>query len=74
MDDGRIQRYDARQLVARVGLVVFVAVALSAVVYLGWFRLYAIATIPILVGFDTPETGVGLQVTVGLPHARDTRA
>jgi hypothetical protein len=33
------------------GLVVFVAVALSAVAYRGWFRLYAIATIPILVGF-----------------------
>jgi hypothetical protein len=33
------------------GLVVFVAVALSAVAYPGWFRLCAIATIPILVEF-----------------------
>ena len=38
------------------GLVVFVAVALSAVVYPGWFRLYAIATIPILVGFGAASS------------------
>ena len=33
------------------GLVVFVAVALSAIAYHGWFRLYAILTIPVLVVF-----------------------
>jgi Protein of unknown function (DUF998) len=38
------------------GLVVFVAVALSAVAYRGWFRLYAIATIPILVGFGVASS------------------
>jgi hypothetical membrane protein len=38
------------------GLVVFVAVALSAVAYPGWFRLYAIATIPILVGFGAASS------------------
>jgi hypothetical membrane protein len=38
------------------GLVVFVAVALSAVSYSGWFRLYAIATIPILVGFGAASS------------------
>ena len=38
------------------GLVVFVAVALSAVAYPGWFRLYAIATIPVLVGFGTASS------------------
>lgn len=38
------------------GLVVFVAVALSAVAYPGWFRLYAIATIPILVGFGVASS------------------
>jgi len=38
------------------GLVVFVAVALSAVAYRGWFRLYAIATIPILVGFGAASS------------------
>ena len=56
MDDGRVQRHDARQLVARVGLVVFVAVALSAVAYPGWFRFYAIATIPVLVGFGAASS------------------
>jgi hypothetical membrane protein len=38
------------------GLVVFMAVALSAVAYPGWFRLYAIATIPILVGFGAASS------------------
>lgn len=38
------------------GLVVFAAVALSAVAYPGWFRLYAIATIPILVGFGAASS------------------
>jgi hypothetical membrane protein len=38
------------------GLVVFVAVALSAVAYPGRFRLYAIATIPILVGFGAASS------------------
>ena len=38
------------------GLVVFVAVALSAVAYRGWFRLYAIAPIPILVGFGAASS------------------
>jgi hypothetical protein len=38
------------------GLVVFVAVALSAVAFPGWFRLYAIATIPILVGFGAASS------------------
>jgi hypothetical protein len=38
------------------GLVVFVAVALSAVAYPGWFRLYAIASIPILVGFGAASS------------------
>ena len=38
------------------GLVVFVAVALSAVVYRGWFRLYAIATIAVLVGFGAASS------------------
>jgi hypothetical protein len=38
------------------GLVVFVAVALSAVAYPGWFRLYAIATISILVGFGAASS------------------
>jgi len=38
------------------GLVVFVAVALSAVAYPGWFRLYAIATLPILVGFGAASS------------------
>jgi hypothetical protein len=38
------------------GLVVFMAVALSAVAYSGWFRLYAIATIPILVGFGAASS------------------
>ena len=41
-------------------LVVFVALALSAVAYSGWFRLYAIATIPILVGFGVASS-VALQ-------------
>ena len=39
------------------GLVVFMAVALSAVAYPGWFRLYAIATIPILVGVRSGVVG-----------------
>lgn len=38
------------------GLVVFVAVALSAVVYGGWFRLYASATIAVLVGFGAASS------------------
>ena len=38
------------------GLVVFVAVALSAVAYPGWFRVYTIATIPILVGFGAASS------------------
>jgi hypothetical membrane protein len=38
------------------GIVVFVAVALSAVAYPGWFRLYAIATIAILVGFGAASS------------------
>ena len=38
------------------GLVVFVAVALSAVAYPGWFRLYAIATLPILIGFGAASS------------------
>jgi hypothetical protein len=38
------------------GLVVFVGVALSAVAYSGWFRLYAIATILIFVGFGAASS------------------
>jgi hypothetical protein len=38
------------------GLVVFMAVALSAVAYQGWFRLYAIVTILILAGFGAASS------------------
>jgi hypothetical protein len=37
-------------------LIVFAAVVLSAVAFSGWFRLYAIATIPVLVGFGAASS------------------
>ena len=37
-------------------LIVFTAIALSAVAYRGWFRLYAIVTIPILAGFGAASS------------------
>jgi hypothetical membrane protein len=37
-------------------LIVFTAVVLSAVAFPGWFRLYSIATIPVLVGFGTASS------------------
>jgi len=37
-------------------LIVFTAVVLSAVAFKGWFRLYAIATIPVLVGFGAASS------------------
>jgi hypothetical protein len=43
-------------------LIVFAAVALSAVAFPGWFRLYSIATIPVLVGFGVASS-VAIQGT-----------
>ena len=37
-------------------LIVFTAVVLSAVAFPGWFRLYSIATIPVLVGFGVASS------------------
>jgi hypothetical membrane protein len=37
-------------------LVVFVALALSAVAFAGWFRLYAIATLAVLIGFGAASS------------------
>ena len=45
-------------------LIVFTAVVLSAVAFKGWFRLYSIATIPVLVGFGAASS-VAIQ---GLAH------
>lgn len=41
-------------------LIVFAAVALSAVSYTGWFRLYSIATIPVLIAFGA-ASAVAIQ-------------
>ena len=38
------------------GLIVFAAVVLSAVAFKRWFRLYSIATIPVLVGFGVASS------------------
>ena len=43
-------------LSAAFSLIVFAAVALSAVAYRGWFRAYAIATLSILVGFGAASS------------------
>jgi hypothetical protein len=37
-------------------LFVLVAIVLSAVAYLGWFRFYSIATVLVLVGFGTASS------------------
>jgi hypothetical membrane protein len=37
-------------------LIVFAAVALSAVVYPGWFRFYSLVTIPVLIGFGVASS------------------
>ena len=42
------------------GVIIFVAVGLSAVAYRGWFRLYAIATDVVLVGFGA-ASGIAIQ-------------
>jgi hypothetical protein len=40
--------------------IVFVAVALSAVAYRGWFRLYSIATLVLMMGFGV-ASGIAIQ-------------
>lgn len=42
------------------GVIIFVAVGLSAVAYRGWFRLYAIATDVVLIGFGA-ASGIAIQ-------------
>jgi hypothetical protein len=51
MSDGGFNDTMHASLSLAFGLVVVVAVTLSAVAYPGWFRRSAIATIPILIGF-----------------------
>jgi hypothetical protein len=49
------------------GLIVFVAVALSAVAYRGWFRFYSIVTLLVLIGFGAASAiairGIGQNDT-----------
>ena len=42
------------------GVIIFVAVGVSAVAYRGWFRLYAIATDVVLIGFGA-VSGIAIQ-------------
>lgn len=42
------------------GVIIFVAVGLSAVAYRGWFRIYAIATDVVLIGFGA-ASGIAIQ-------------
>ena len=60
VDGVGVQRHDHGMVSMAWGVIIFVAVGLSAVAYRGWFRIYAIATDVVLIGFGA-ASGIAIQ-------------
>lgn len=67
LDGRRVQRHHAHHSVGVFSLLIFAAMILAAIAHSGWFRIYSIATLVVVVSFGGASAfamrGIAINVT-----------